>query len=98
MSGMPRTETLRDETLDGLSQCLCCRTAEHLFGGGIEQYDTLLFIHGNDRIGCGLKDAGQPGFAFPHRFFGPLAFGNVGADGYILAGFAIRAEGWDDGS
>ena len=43
-------ETLRDEPIERTAKGLGGRTAEHDFGGGVEQHDPLPVVHGDDRI------------------------------------------------
>jgi len=98
MSGVLRTESLGNETLDGLTQCLCRRAAEHLFRRSVEQDNVPLVVNGNDGVHRRLDDPGQLGLAFTQRFLRLFALRDVtqyDGEKFLPAGHDLGDGGLD---
>ena len=52
-------EAFGDEAVERLPEGLGRRVAEHPFGGGVEEDDALLVVHGDDGVQRRIHDAGQ---------------------------------------
>ena len=71
VNGVGDTEALRNEAFDWQSQGLCLRTTEHLLGGGVEDDDVLLLIHGQDRVQGRVDQGFELRLALSQRGVGP---------------------------
>src|SRR6185437_1623823 len=69
MMTMGRTEPCGQESIERLSDCFFSGTAEHLLCCSVEQHDSLILIHRDDRIHRGFDDAFQPELADQELLF-----------------------------
>ena len=70
-------EALRDEPRERRADGFFPGTAKHRFRRGIEQYDVLGLVDGDDRIHRRVEDAAQTGFVAREQRFRADALGDV---------------------
>src|ERR1700677_4645493 len=70
-------ESIWNELVDTLPEGLCCRAAEDLLCGSVEDDDLLFVIDRNDRVHRRTDDADQPLLAIAKGFVSPLALRNI---------------------
>ena len=89
---MRGTESLRDESIEGLAHYFGLGATEYLFGGFIKEHDALVFIDRNDGVHCRADDPSQLRFISFDRFFDKYALGNVADERQDVMAAAYHAR------
>ena len=80
MSTLYSAKALRDESIDRAADRFPRLTAEHLFGGGIEQDDPAIFAEGDDRIHRRRNDGLKVILAFTQGLLSSFSLGDIHED------------------